>query len=107
MHMHSLAPVLSATSRYVYCMIMTETHLLVVSRRRGVLPPRQPDPAQLLGVSSRPAVVVGTASPTPCLTTRNSRQCLVFDSGRVSMISTVSPTRDSLFSSWTWQMVRR
>src|SRR5262245_49774331 len=96
MHMHSFAPVLSATSRYVYCMIMTESHLL--AEHAGV--------AQVFEGSGTP-VVPGMASPTPCLTTRRSRQCLVFDRGRVSMISTVSPTRDSFFSSWTWQIVRR
>src|SRR6516165_8685314 len=38
---------------------------------------------------------------------RTTRHRLSFDSGRVSMISTVSPTCDSLASSWAWQIVRR
>src|SRR5438128_2263684 len=49
----------------------------------------------------------GTAKPPTLASTRSKRQFLVFDSGRVSMISTVSPIRDSFCSSWTWQMVRR
>src|SRR5260370_31132716 len=41
------------------------------------------------------------------MTTRTSRQCLVLDIGRLSIISTVSPWCDSFFSSCTWQIVRR
>ena len=41
------------------------------------------------------------------VTTRSSRQFFVLESGRVSMISTLSPVCDSFFSSCTLQMVRR
>ena len=52
-------------------------------------------------------VEVTTGVPGALVTTRTSRHDLVLDSGRVSMISTVSPVCDSFCSSWTWQMVRR
>ena len=42
-----------------------------------------------------------------CVTTRTSFHRLVLLVGRHSVISTVSPSFDSLFSSWTWQTVRR
>ena len=53
-----------------------------------------------------PVSVTGGAAVTE-VTTRSSRQCLVLDSGRDSMISTLSPMCETLFSSWTWQTVRR
>src|SRR5205814_9661100 len=46
-------------------------------------------------------VVAAASVRGACLPTRSSRQFLFFDNGRVSMISTVSPMRVSLFSSWT------
>src|SRR5205814_2925153 len=61
--------------------------------------------AEGAGSVGTPAATAGASADF--LTIRTSRQHFVLDSGRVSMISTVSPTCDSLFSSWTWQIVRR
>src|SRR5262249_35794040 len=50
----------------------------------------------------------GAGAPVGALVTPGtSRQRFSLESGRLSMISTVSPTCDSLFSSWAWQTVRR
>src|SRR5262245_17799784 len=100
--MHSLAPVLSATSRYVYIWIITG--LRVVSGEWSDLTTHHS-----LLTTHHAQVVVGAAAisagvgaaPGPLVTIRTRRQLFIFDSGRVSMISTVSPTRDSFFSSCT------
>ena len=47
------------------------------------------------------------SSIRPFSTTRTNAQRFVRDSGRDSTISTRSPMCDSLFSSWTWQIVLR
>src|SRR5262249_39744435 len=51
------------------------------------------------GLSSSGSVEISTVAPGALVTMRTSRQCLVFDRGRLSMISTVSPLCDSFFSS--------
>jgi len=50
---------------------------------------------------------MGWAAIFAASTTRITRQRLSLDKGRVSMISTLSPTLHSFFSSWAWSTVRR
>src|SRR4051794_22552495 len=111
MHIASLAPVLSATSREEYIWIMTAPVFSAFScswhrrlacgcsHRRDACATQQRDQAFAGGAA---AVVAAAASlPAAGFTTRISRQCFVFEYGRDSTISTMSPAFDSFFSSWT------
>ena len=94
MHMHSLAPVLSATSRYVYIWIITlsactsgDWAALTDAAGQWEIPNSRA--RRRFGLRSRTRWCVGIRR---FLTTRINRQFFVLDSGRVSMISTVSPS---------------